>query len=204
MITVVNYGMGNLRSVEKAFNRLNAQVAITNDPQEIAQATKLVLPGVGHFKSGMDNLRKLNLIEVLNKKVMEEKTPILGICLGMQLFTMHSEEGDTKGLGWIDADTIQFKFDQNKKFKVPHIGWNSMEIKTDLPIFNQVDTTASYYFVHSYYVKCRTEANMVCTTDYGQQFDSCIQRENILGMQFHPEKSHDGGMLLLKNFIELY
>ena len=196
--------MGNLRSVEKAFKRLEVNVEVTNDPQKIQQASKLVLPGVGHFKSGMENLEKLNLLEILHKKVLDEKTPILGICLGMQLFTKHSEEGDAKGLNWIDAETKKFNFDKNSSFKVPHIGWNTVKLQSDCPLFQGTNSNDSYYFVHSYFVQCNEDKNLGGITDYGHSFDSCIYHENIIGVQFHPEKSHDAGIQLLKNFITTY
>ena len=201
MLVIIDYGMGNLRSVEKAFKRINANPIISSKIEDIEKATKLVLPGVGFFKGGMDRLRKLGLIDVLNKKVLEEKTPILGICLGMQLFTSHSEEGDVEGLNWIPAKTIAFDL---KQHKVPHMGWNSIAENQDNELFKGVEADDTFYFVHSYYVECDKDENALALTEYEIKFHSCIVRENILGVQFHPEKSHGAGLRLLTNFMENY
>jgi len=201
MLVIIDYGMGNLRSVEKAFKRINASPIVSSKIEDIEKATKLVLPGVGFFKAGMDRLRELGLIEVLNRKVLEEKTPILGICLGMQLFTSHSEEGDVEGLNWIPSKTIAFNL---KTYKVPHMGWNTLTLNQDAPLFKGVDLEETYYFVHSYYVQCQNVENILCTTEYEIDFHSCIVKDNIVGVQFHPEKSHKSGLKLLENFIALY
>ena len=201
MLVIIDYGMGNLRSVEKAFKRINANPIISSKKEDIEKATKLVLPGVGYFKAGMENLAERELIPLLNKKVLEEKTPILGICLGMQLFTSHSEEGDAEGLNWIKAKTKAFNLDN---FKVPHMGWNSFEEQLPNRLFSELNDDDTFYFVHSYYVKCDHPENALAQTEYEITFDSCIINENILGVQFHPEKSHDAGLKLLSNFIENY
>lgn len=201
MLVIIDYGMGNLRSVEKAFKRINASPIVSSKIEDIEKATKLVLPGVGFFKAGMDRLRELGLIEVLNRKVLEDKTPILGICLGMQLFTSHSEEGDVEGLNWIPSKTIAFNL---KTYKVPHMGWNTLNLNQENPLFKGVDLDETYYFVHSYYVKCENLENVLCTTEYEIDFHSCIVKDNIVGVQFHPEKSHKAGLKLLENFIANY
>jgi glutamine amidotransferase len=144
----------------------------------------------------------MGLIEVLCKKVIVEKTPILGICLGMQLFTKKSEEGNAEGLGWIDAQTVKFQYEENKLIKIPHIGWNSVILQKDCPIFYEVDTKELFYFVHSYHVKCKDAANVISKTEYGVTFVSSVQKDNILGVQFHPEKSHKNGLKILKNFSD--
>lgn len=198
MLVIVDYGMGNLRSVEKAFKRIHANPIVSSNPDDIRQATKLVLPGVGFFKAGMDNLRQLNLIEVLNQKVGVEKTPILGICLGMQLFTSHSEEGNVSGLNWIEANTVAFNL---QKYKVPHMGWNTVKPSQNHKLFDGVDLEDAYYFVHSYFVHCQKSENILCETEYEIDFHSCIVKDNIMGVQFHPEKSHEAGLKLLANFI---
>ena len=196
--------MGNLRSVQKAFERLKANAVISSNIGDIKKADKLVLPGVGDFKNGMNKLRELNLIDILNLKVLKNKIPILGICLGMQLFTNHSEEGDVDGLGWIDAETIQFNFQQSEnKVKIPHMGWNNINISKKHSVFDNIKENVSFYFVHSYYVKCENKDDILCTTNYGIQFVSGFQKENIIGLQFHPEKSHKRGLKILSNFIGL-
>ncbi|MBS3157311.1 imidazole glycerol phosphate synthase subunit HisH [Candidatus Woesearchaeota archaeon] len=200
MIVIIDYGMGNLHSVLKAFRRIGADAIVSSKKEDIAKAEKLVLPGVGHFKRGMENLREMGLIGALNKKVIEEKTPILGICLGMQLFTKFSEEGDAGGLGWIDAKTI--KFNLGDKFRVPHMGWNNIKIEKDNKIFSNLNKEDYFYFVHSFHVNCKNKEDILSITEYGKKFISAIQKENIIGVQFHPEKSHDAGLEILKNFAE--
>lgn len=204
MITIIDYGMSNLRSVEKAFKRLDVPVVITSKAEEVLKADKLVLPGVGNFRSGMNNLKELGMIDTLNKRVLEDRIPILGICLGMQLFTLHSEEGDADGLGWIDATTKRFRFEKGISLKVPHIGWNTANANDNSRLFTHAVKDEPYYFVHSYYVNCEDRSKAAATSHYGIDFDSSIEKDNIIGVQFHPEKSHDDGILLLKNFIELY
>ena len=204
MITIINYGLGNLRSVQKAFERLNIKAIISNNKKEIADAEKLVLPGVGHFVKGMHYLKELKLIDILNTKVMLDKTPILGICLGMQLMTEFSEEGNCEGLGWIEAKTIRFNYNGNGTghgLKIPHMGWNDIRFVKSTALKNELETSSSFYFVHSYYVNCKDENDRLTRTEYGIEFDSGFQRENITGVQFHPEKSHAAGLKLLKNFI---
>ena len=204
MVTIIDYGLGNLRSVQKAFERLNVKAIITNDIKEIAEAEKLVLPGVGHFVKGMHYLKELKLIDILNTKVMLDKTPILGICLGMQLMTEFSEEGNCEGLGWIEAKTIRFNYNGNGTghgLKIPHMGWNDIRFVKSTALKNELETSSSFYFVHSYYVNCKDENDRLTRTEYGIEFDSGFQRENITGVQFHPEKSHAAGLKLLKNFI---
>jgi imidazole glycerol-phosphate synthase subunit HisH len=198
-IVIVNYGMGNLRSVQKAFERINIPAIFTSDINLIQAAEKLILPGVGHFKNGMTQLNDLGMIEVLKRKVLEEKTPILGICLGMQLFTKHSEEGDCEGLGYFDAVTVKFR-ETDKRLKIPHMGWNNV-VFTEGSIYNEeLNQGESYYFVHSYHVNCQDNSNILGTTDYGYTFTSAIQKDNITGFQFHPEKSFTSGLRLLRKF----
>jgi glutamine amidotransferase len=175
---------------------------ISSDPSEIVNAERLILPGVGHFQHGMEQLQQLGLIEVLQKVVLEDKKPILGICLGMQLLTKHSEEGNIDGLGFINAQTIKFKQDDSK-LKIPHMGWNTVEYKKESYLRNDISLDPRYYFVHSYFVECNNTADVLCTTNYGAEFVSGFQHNNIFGLQFHPEKSHKFGMQLLANFCKL-
>jgi len=148
----------------------------------------------------MKNLKEYGLIDVLNKKVLDDKTPILGICLGMQLFSEHSEEGETKGLGWIESDTVKFSFNDNS-LRIPHIGWNKLSLKKESILFKDVPTDKRFYFVHSYYVNCKNEEDTVASTNYGIDFTSAIQKGNIYGTQFHPEKSHKHGLKIIDNFL---
>ncbi len=201
MIVIVDYGMGNLHSVQKAFKRVGADAVITNDAGEIVKADKIILPGVGHFKKGMENLQKLGLIEILNKKVLKDGVPFLGICLGAQLITRHSEEGDAVGLSWVNAKTL--RFDADKKLKIPHMGWNSISIKKKSDLLNGLDNDSQFYFVHSYYIECENNDEAIGITSYGREFVCALQKGNIYGVQFHPEKSHDSGLRIIKNFLNM-
>lgn len=202
MIAIIDYGMGNLGSIANMLKRIGAVATITSDVSSIARADKLVLPGVGAFDAGMQNIRERNLLDVLNQKVITSKTPILGLCLGMQLFTRRSEEGVLPGLGWVAADTLRFRFDPQTHRKVPHMGWNTLTLKQPHPLFHNLEKPARFYFVHSFFVRCDAAENVLATTMYGGEFASVIAHENIIGTQFHPEKSHAFGMTLLRNFAE--
>jgi glutamine amidotransferase len=203
MIVIVDYGMGNLRSILNKLQRMDAEAVISSKVEDIEKAEKLILPGVGSFATGMGNLDNYNIIPILTKKVIEDKTPILGICLGMQLLTRRSEEGNADGLGWIDAETKQFEFEGNNiKLKIPHIGWNTIDIRRESALLKDIPTNSTFYFVHSYHVCCNGTNSVVATTNYGYDFTSVIQKENMFGVQFHPEKSHKSGVRLLKNFVE--
>lgn len=204
MITIIDYGMGNLGSVHNMIKKIGYDSIITSDKEKILKADKLILPGVGRFDAGMNNLMEKGLIDILNEKVQVDKTPILGICLGMQLITNFSEEGKVKGLGWIDAETLKFNFDNNKDLKVPHMGWNFIKKINKSKVIDEMYENSRFYFVHSYYVKCKSRENVVATTNYGFDFDSIIQNNNVVGTQFHPEKSHKFGMKILNNFLELF
>lgn len=181
---------------------LGIESRISANHADIASANRLILPGVGHFQHGMEQLEQLGLIDVLKKEVLENKKPILGICLGMQLLTKHSDEGNLAGLGFIDAQTKKFEL-HDATLKVPHMGWNSVEFKKNSQMNIGVSTNPRYYFVHSYFVDCANQDDILCTTQYGQEFVSGFQHDNIIGLQFHPEKSHKFGMELLSNFCKV-
>lgn len=197
MIVIVDYGMGNLKSISNMLNKIGAKNEITNQEKQIRKAEKLILPGVGSFDFGIKNIKNLNLFDCLNQKVLIDKTPILGICLGMQLFTKSSEEGKEKGFGWIDAETKKFDIES---LKTPHMGWNTIDIKKKSSLFNNNISERRYYFVHSYYVECNVKEDILASTDYSISFTSMIEKENIYGSQFHPEKSHNFGMEILNQF----
>ena len=203
MIVIIDYGIGNLASVFNMFKKIGVKdVVVSNDKDVITRATKLLLPGVGSFDAGVTNLENSGLIPILNKRVVEEKVPILGICLGMQLLTKQSEEGQKKGLGWIDAETIKFNLDPALKLKVPHMGWNYIKVKKNNPLID-LETKNRFYFVHSYYVKCFDESQSIATSNFGVDFTCMVNKDNIFGAQFHPEKSLKFGMKLLENFSRL-
>lgn len=204
MITIIDYKTGNLGSIQNILKRIGEDSVVTSDKDEIARATKLILPGVGAFDTGMRNLTSLNLIDILNKKVIEEKIPVLGICLGMQLLSKGSEEGSLPGLGWIDASTVRFKFENSSEYKIPHMGWNFIRQHKTGRLFDNMYPDSRFYFVHSYFFSANDPEDVLTSTTYEIEFTSAIERGNILGVQFHPEKSHKFGMKLLKNFVDFY
>lgn len=202
MIAIIDYGLGNLGSIKNMLKKIGYESEITSDHQVIQSAEKLILPGVGAFDQGMKNLEERGLIPLLNQKVLVEKTPVLGICLGMQLVTNKSAEGGLPGLGWVDAETIKFDSTKaDKKFPIPHMGWEYVSEKGNSPLLKDMYEEPKFYFVHSYYVKCNNPDEAILTSNYILEFDSGFQKENILGVQFHPEKSHKYGMKLLTNFM---
>jgi glutamine amidotransferase len=200
-LVLIDYGMGNLRSVEKKLQRMGIESIISGDPLQIAKASKLILPGVGHFANGVRNLKEKGLWDVINERVLKEKTPIMGICLGMQLMCKYSEEGNVEGFGWFNANVKRFRVSDTLRFKVPHMGWNESIPATSSPFTAGLSDIESYYFVHAYHVVCDNNSDILGKTIYDYEFASMIGCENIFGVQFHPEKSHASGDRLFKNFI---
>jgi glutamine amidotransferase len=204
MIVIIDYGMGNVGSIQNMVKKFTKDVVITSDHEIIRNAGKLILPGVGAFDNGMKNLARLNLIDILNDKTLNEKIPVLGICLGMQLLTNKSEEGEREGLKWIDGETVKFRLNNgNNDLKVPHMGWNYVKKIRESALLENMFEESRYYFVHSYYVTCKNDKESILKTLYGVEFTSALQKENIFGVQFHPEKSHKYGLQLIKNFVNL-
>ena len=202
VITIVDYGMGNLGSIVNMLKKVGHASQVASQIDQIEAADKLILPGVGAFDSGMRNLADLGFVDILNRKVADEGAPVLGICLGMQLMTRSSEEGELPGLGWIDARTCRFPNDVDG-LKVPHMGWNLVNSAKQSNLLADQFEEPRFYFVHSYYVTCAQPEDVLLTAHYGVDFHAGFQHENIMGVQFHPEKSHKFGMRLLKNFAEL-
>ena len=190
MITIINYGLGNLGSVQNMLKRIGSPCKITSDIEEIEAAEKILLPGVGAFDSAIQKIDELNLRSVLVHKAKIDKIPFLGICLGMQLLTRSSEEGVLNGLNLVPAKTIKFKFEENANLKIPHMGWNFVKQNTPSYLTQQFTDDYRFYFVHSYKVICDDNSNSILKTNYGGNFDSAIQNQNVYGCQFHPEKSH--------------
>lgn len=201
MITVVDYGMGNLGSVLNMFKRIGAEAVSADDPEAVAGATKLLLPGVGAFDNAMSRINESGLREVLDRKAMVERIPVLGICLGMQLLTRSSEEGRLPGLGWIGAAARRFP--DSPSLKVPHMGWNAVLPAREDPLIDGLPEEARFYFVHSYYVLADDPGDSLLKAEHGIAFDAAIGHGNVYGAQFHPEKSHRYGMKLLQNFASL-
>lgn len=204
-IVVIDYGMGNVKSITNMLRKVGVDSQITSDPSEIKQAQKIIIPGVGAFDTGIMNLKKTGLLSVLDEKIIKEGVPVLGICLGMQLFAKTSEEGRLPGLGWVNAKVMRFNFSSMKQtLKVPHMGWNTVLPVKENFIFKDVAQPMRFYFVHSYHFVCSDQTDVLGSTLYGYDFPSVIKYKNIIGVQFHPEKSHKYGMQLIKNFVELY
>ncbi len=201
MIAVIDYGMGNLHSVAKAIELVGGEVVLTGDARDLQKAEKIILPGVGAFGQAMQKLHDKKLISELNKQVLEEKKPFLGICLGMQLVALDSSEwGMHQGLGWINGHVRRFETKESKELKVPHVGWNNVLFKKHALTQGIPDNT-DFYFVHSYRMQCPDEF-IAGTSEYGGKFAAAVQKDNIFATQFHPEKSQKYGLRLLKNFVK--
>jgi glutamine amidotransferase len=206
MISIINYGMGNIGSIVNMYKKIGIKTNVVSTADEIARSTKILLPGVGSFDAAMSKINEMGIKEILDSKALIEQIPILGICLGMQLLTDKSDEGKLPGLGWIKAKTLSFKTAVDTAiFKVPHMGWSEANLNRPSALTNNFFELEElrFYFVHSYYVKCEKDENSILKTNYGIEFDSAIQSQNIYGAQFHPEKSHKFGMKLLENFARL-
>ena len=204
MIAIVNYGSGNIQALGNIYRRLEVPFVVAAAPDELRGADKVILPGVGAFDQAMNELDGSGMRQALDRWVLEEKRPILGICVGMQLLAKSSEEGQSKGLGWIDAEVKRFDHETfGKATRLPHMGWNTAEPAKDDPLFGGITPHNGFYFLHSYYVACHDPADQLAATDYGTTFTSAVRKGNVYGVQFHPEKSHQNGVQLLRNFASL-
>lgn len=203
-VAIIDYGVGNPKSVKNMLLRIGVDAVITDDHQELSEATKLILPGVGAFDAGMQRLIDTGLVPLMNKLVLDEKKPVLGICLGMHLMTEGSEEGRVAGLGWIKAKACRFAFNPSVDLKVPHMGWNVVKPVKPSVLFDDGENEQRFYFVHGYHVVCHDKEDTLTQTDYHLKITSAFQKKNIVGVQFHPEKSHKFGFELLKRFIESF
>ncbi|MBN2517355.1 MAG: imidazole glycerol phosphate synthase subunit HisH [Candidatus Altiarchaeota archaeon] len=200
-IAIIDYGMGNIFSVQNALVYLGYDSVISNKVGDIENADRLILPGVGAFSVGMQRLEKFGLVELLEDQVVKGKKPILGICLGAQLFARKSYEGgEFPGLGWIDAEVVRIE-PKDKKLKIPHIGWNDVQIVNPSVLFEGI-SEPNFYFVHSYHVRCKDRRLVTSEFEYGGNFTASVESGDIYGAQFHPEKSQSSGLKLLKNFVE--
>ncbi|WP_420963292.1 imidazole glycerol phosphate synthase subunit HisH [Brucella sp. IR073] len=204
LITIVDYGTSNLGSMRNMLKKIGVRSEIASTPEAVLSAGKIIIPGVGAFDAGMRKLQQSGLIEALNHKALVEKVPILGVCLGMQLMTEGSEEGELPGLGWVSARTVRFDQKSNPSLRVPHMGWNLVRAVKDAPLANGAKEDARFYFAHSYFVSPGNRDDVVLEATYGNQnFAAAFQKDNIMGAQFHPEKSHRYGIAFLRNFVEL-
>lgn len=202
-IVIIDYGTGNLNSIKRKLDRIKANSIISSNHKDIIASQKIVLPGIGHFGRAMNKLRELNLLDTLHDCVLVKQKPILGICLGMQLMAKKSEEGNSEGLGWLDAEVIKFNVPDKIKYKVPHVGWNNISIKKNSLLMRGISEESEFYFLHSYHLLVKNQTHMLSETNYCYDFPSAIEKDNIFGVQYHPEKSHNSGEKLLKNFINL-
>jgi glutamine amidotransferase len=204
MIGIVDYGSGNIQAIANIFNRLNISYEIINNPEFLKKADKLILPGVGAFDATMNQLVNSGLKVALDEEVLVKKKPVMGVCVGMQILSEFSEEGDMPGLGWIKGNVKKFDISKLKeKPYLPHMGWNSVDPQIQHPLFKGIEHDLGFYFVHSYYFETNDPVDILGTTIYGDTFSSAIYHDNIFGMQFHPEKSHSNGIQLLSNFAEI-
>ena len=204
MITIINYGSGNIRAIGNIYDKLNIDYKIASSPQEVEGAQKIFLPGVGAFDETISMLDKTGFREVLDKEILQNKVPVIGICVGMQILAERSEEGSLPGLGYIKGSVK--KIDEtllNQKPKLPHLGWNSIEIVRQNTLLKGIDEEFGFYFLHTYYFECENHTDILATTNYGKSFASAVNHENVYGFQFHPEKSHNNGVTVLKNFASL-
>lgn len=204
MITIVDYGLGNLGSIQNMLRKIGVNSMISNREEEIAVAERIILPGIGAFDSGMGQLRESGLTEILNHKALVEQVPVLGICLGAQIMTKRSDEGDQLGLGWFDAETRKFDLDKLPgKWPLPNIGWRDVYGQSNYEILTGFgERQPRFYFVHSYYMSSEDQSIVSMTTEYGHQFACGLHKDNLHCAQFHPEKSHTFGKVFLKNFVE--
>ena len=201
MISIINYGLGNVLAFYNIYKKLNIESQVVSSSSELESATKIILPGVGSFDWAMDKLNKSGMRETLDHLVLEKNIPVMGICVGMQMMANSSEEGQKEGLGWFDAKVKKIKSD--KKIDLPHMGWNEINIKNDNTLFHGLQNNARFYFLHSYYFETNEDECILCETNYGGLFTSAAKKNNIFAIQFHPEKSHQWGECILKNFSKL-
>jgi len=204
MITIIDYGLGNIRAFVNVYERLNIKTKVAHTAEDIKGASKIILPGVGAFDYAMSQLNASGMRDELEKQVLENKIPIVGICVGMQILAKSSDEGNLPGLGWIDGEVKIFDTSFIPyKTRLPHMGWNSINPVNENPLLVGINNESRFYFLHSYYFVCNRTEEVIATTTYGIHYASAVNKENIFGIQFHPEKSHSNGIQLLHNFANL-
>jgi len=204
MITIVDYGLGNIRAFVNVFERLNIKTRVAHCADDLRDVSKIILPGVGAFDHAMTQLNKSGMREELEKQVLINKVPVVGICVGMQMLAKSSDEGILPGLGWIDGSVKIFDASKiNYKTQLPHMGWNTINPVNGHPLLSGFNSESRFYFLHSYYFVCNDPKDVLATTEYGIRYASAVNKDNIFGIQFHPEKSHANGIQLLHNFAKL-
>ena len=203
MIVIADYDVGNVAAIKNMLKKCGHDSILSHDHNELRNASKIILPGIGAFDSCAQNLDTYDLRGILNECVLKKKTPILGICVGMQLLAAGSEEGVLSGLNWIDGYVKKFSFEDNISLKIPHMGWNTLLPQEGNPLFKDLEEDARFYFAHSYHFACKNAENEGATTNYAYKFASSVKNNNIFGVQFHPEKSHKYGMRVLSNFASI-
>tara|TARA_Y100001970_G_scaffold267896_1_gene358444 strand:+ start:97 stop:711 length:615 start_codon:yes stop_codon:yes gene_type:complete len=204
MIAIINYGLGNVKAIYNVYKNLNVDVKIASQNEDLKNIDKIILPGVGSFDYAIDCLNNSGMLDQIMELVLVNKKQILGICVGMQMFSESSEEGFGRGLGWIKSKVEKIpSIHCGKNFNLPHMGWNNISSIKKNKLFKNLDEESNFYFLHSFYFNADDEADVIAFTDYGISFPSAVNTENIYGVQFHPEKSHENGIILLKNFSEL-
>lgn len=204
MITLIDYGVGNINAFVNVYKRVDVPVKIAKTKEDLIGAEKLILPGVGHFDHAMTQLNNSGMRDTLDKMVLVDKIPVIGICVGMQMMANNSDEGTLEGLKWIDASVRKFDESKiNQVTRLPHMGWNDVKPVKDIPLFKGLEKDAIFYFLHTYYFECNNPNDVMAVTEYGGEFASAAHHENKYGIQFHPEKSHSYGETLLHNFAKL-
>ena len=205
MLVIIDYGVGNLASIRNMLKKIGVESTISSDKEVIAKSDKLILPGVGAFDTCAEKLQQSGLLELLHEKVINQKTPVLGVCVGMQLLTEGSEEGKLPGLGWIKGQIVKFREEKlTPGLKIPHMGWTDVKLSKPSRLFKEMYNDPRFYFVHSYHPELANPADALVVADYGYSFVAGMEHDNIMGVQFHPEKSHKFGMKLLENFVKYY
>lgn len=193
-----------MNSIKNIIRKAGYDSVLTADPDIVIKASKIILPGVGSYDNGMSKLQQAELIQSLNQRILSDKIPVLGVCLGVQLFCSESQEGTMKGLNWINARVVRFDIEKLGNLKVPHMGWTDVQVQKDSLLFRDMYENPRFYFVHSFHLQCNDEEDILTSSTYGYNFVSAVEKENIIGVQFHPEKSHKFGLRLYENFIKNY